>query len=646
MADSTGTRQRARGIRQLLAWAGAHPLLCATVFFCFTFALRLMLSSRLEPILLFNRPDEYRYLHLARSIAEGGPLLIQGLPAQFQKIFQSLLISPAFLLARDPVAQVKLIGVINNLLMASMMFPLALLAKKLSRKPAVLLLTLSFAAALPDFIFTATLMTETLYWPLCIWVFYFFHRAMAEPSPRKRLLLFGVFGSFTWLTYLTKEQGAAFLIAGAVVLIYEGIRGRRLAQNGLALAVSLVAFFVPYIIVRQTLFPGVANSYAGSNGHADYDHLGLSVLRDPGALLYMLYFAAVLFAAAILSFYILPVLLPLFRFERLGTEKQRMYLFSMASLVITVGAMAFAIREPDWWGEPRPRLHLRLLAPIVAPFVILCFDLLLSREKKKSRGQQSVLVITAAVCALTVILLPGVPKYDNWIDRASMFVSHLAPMLTRNGMDRGFANLLWQAWLALMLALTVAGVICFVRGKRKPVLVMLLCAIFALSAIDNVFNYSATATIKTQHVSEAAIRKRAEGKPFAFVMDNIFAAQPPQNADILAPAAAAVSDYLRQVDGPDGDIVVCVKLPKKLFIETYFSQHLRPLFLEAPDLEDYLAAGGREYAHADNSNTKELRVNYIVVTEDFNPFANVELAFAAPPFLVLRNLDPARYVFS
>jgi len=618
MAKLPEARTRTGGFRQVLAWTGAHPLLCAAVFFAFAFVLRLLLGRWLGPILLLHQPDEFRYFHLAKSIAQGGPLLIQGEPAQFQKILYSLIISPAFLLARDPVAQVKLIEVINCLAMASMVFPMALLARKLSKKPAVLLLTQGFACLLPDFIFTNSFMCEPLYWPLCIWVFFFFHCAMAEQAQRRRLLLFALLGFFTWLAYLTKEVGAAFLIAAAAMLIYEGLREKRLKQNALALAVNLFAFFLPLIIVQQALFPGVANSYSINNSHADYDHLGLSVLREPGTLAYMIYSAAVVFVAAVVSFYILPVLLPLFDFRRLGREKQRMALFAMASLAVTAGAMAFTIREPWWWGDLRVRLFLRLLAPLVIPLVILCFDLLLSREKKnkKSRARLSALVFTAALSAITLILLPAVPKSNSWADHASLSVSHLAWGMISDGMDRACANSIWLAWLACMLALAIAGVACFVRGKRKPVLIGLLCAVFALCAMDNVLLYHAMRRDAAHYGSDAH-------------------------------AAAAVDDYLRQAEMiPDGDLVVCLKPPALHSFDTCTSQQLRLFYLDTTDLEDYLAQGNRELVHDDYRESKGMRVQYIVVAQEFNPFANVEIVFARAPFLVLRNLDPARYVFS
>jgi len=81
-----GTLLRPRGFRQFVLWSGEHPLLCAAAFFAFAFALRLLLGIWLGPIVASVLPDEIKYLHLAKRIAEGGPLLIQRAPADFQKL--------------------------------------------------------------------------------------------------------------------------------------------------------------------------------------------------------------------------------------------------------------------------------------------------------------------------------------------------------------------------------------------------------------------------------------------------------------------------------------------------------------------------------------------------------------------------------
>jgi len=639
-------RFRLRGFfRQFALWAGAHPLLCACGFFALAFALRLLCGSLVGPMVLVIYPDEIRYLHLAKSIAEGGPLLIHGLPADFQKLLYPLLISPAFLMTRDPITQLKIVEVINCLAMASVVFPTALLVKKLTAKPSVLLLTLAFVCALPDFKYTAAFMSEPLYWPLCIWVFYFFHAAMMENQPRRRLPLFALFGFLIYLCYLTKEVGAAFLIAAAAILLVKGIREKRWKQNGLALAVCLSAFFAPLLVIKQALFAGMGNSYAGSQ--SGWDQLGLSALKEPGAFGYMVYSAAALFVAAILSFYILPVLLPLL--GRMNAEKRRMYLFTMLSLAVTAGAMAYtvSIREP--WGDPVPHLHLRLLAPMAIPFVILCFDCLLSREKLriKKRARRWIPLLTAAFGVLMLALLPCVPFEDDACHHASFFsITSLVKSLVRLGVDRATANWVLRAYLLLILALAVIGVLCFLRKRKKAVLALLLCAMFAMSAADNFVNYRAYALSKEQvdiqqSFIDATVGIQKTGN-YVQSLAKLYTTDNQDHAPMME-AAVAVCDFLQGDSGTRGGIIGICMHPS--YVITYASQHLRThLFVPALVLAilAHLSSGVNELPTEEQLGG----LDYLVVSENFNPFTNVEVIYEHSPYLVLRNLDPSRLCFS
>jgi len=642
----------ARGFRQFVAWSGEHPLLCAAVFFVIAFAVRLLYASRLGPIVIHIYPDEYRYLHLAKSIAEGGPLLLEGFPTDFQKILYPLFISPAFLLAQDPVAQMKIVGVINCLLMASVVFPVALLAAKLSKKAPVVPLALVFTAMLPDFTYTATLMSETLSWPLYMWVFYLFHRATGEKQHRKRLLLFALFGLTTYLAYLTKEIGAAYFIAAVAILILEGMRDRgRLKQNGLALLVSAVAFFAPLLIVKQALFPNMGNSYVG--GRDGWERL-ISVLREPGGLAHTIYSAFALILAAVLSFYILPVLLPLFGFGKKDEGKRRMYLFSALSLVVSVGAIAGIVYTWEPQGELLPLLPMRLLAPIVVPFMILCFDFLLSKKSKSNKlGKIPVLILTATFGTLLVIMLPAVPKYDEWMDHASMTASYLKEMFVAVGMNQTSAGLVWLAYVLFMIAMTMVGVICLLAGKKRIILTMLLCTLFTVSLIDNTVSYQIIRwqkqPIHVQAYIARSTEKRVSDKYFANVMDLLFSGETLREPGRFAYSAVSVSEFIRQTqDALDSDIIVCMDTIFLQYFDTYTSQHLRRRHVPISYIRNYLEEGRKQILSADfpsYSDMKGRALSYIIVMEDENPFANVEIVYEQSPYLVLRNLDPTRLCF-
>jgi len=656
ITKTLGTTKRpwARGFRQFVAWSGEHPLLCAAVFFVLASALRLLFNSLLGPNVIAIHPDEYRYLHLARSIAEGGPLLIQGVSTNYQKILYPLLISPIFSLIGNPVTQIKTIWIINCLSMASVVFPVALLVRKLTPKPKILLLTLAFTVALPDFWLTVMLTSEPLYWPLVLWMFYFFHRAMTEKEQRKRLLLFVLLGLVTYLAYLTKEVAAAFVIAAAAVLIIEGIRDRRLfAQKALDLALYACAFFVAFLALKLTLFKNMGNSYSNSiNG---WDQLGLSALAAPGAFGYMLYSAAALLMAAILSFYILPVILPLLGFGTMNEEKRRMYLFSAFSLLITVGAIAYTVSIRETPGDRMPRWHMRLLSPMVIPFMILCFDFLFSKKSKsKKLGKMPILILTATFCVLLIILLPTVPTQDDQVDHASLTTAYLTRILTIFGMNETSANRIWMTFLVFMLAMAVAGILLFLKGKKRTILVMLLCTIVAVSMLDNFASYPTYRFLKQanwrQFNNQFHLDYRSNlesGKSFSAAVDYLCYGEISQEPNRLANATASVNAFFDSCAMfPDDVIILCMDISYADYFNTYASQTLRSHFISSYDLQAYLKEESRsELVFDDSDDYKGQRVHYIVVIDDYNPFTNVEVAYEQAPFLVLRNLDPTRLCF-
>jgi len=634
-------------VRQIAVWAGAHPLQCAAAFFLFSVCLRLICNGRSGPLMLTISFDESRYLHLARSLAGAGPLTIWGDTTDYQKILYPLVISPAFLLARDPLVQMKLVGIINCLVMSSMVFPVALLARRITPKPSVLLLTLAFAVAVPDFAYTATIMSEPLYWPLTIWAIYLFHEAMAEKEQRKRLLWFAVFGAITYLAYLTKEIGVAYLMAAAAMLIWEGIRDRRrLKQNAIALTLSAAVFTALFLILKLTLFRGMGNSYASPL--SDYDHLSMDVLRDPGVVFYLLYSTAALLIAAILSFYVLPFLLPLLNFKRMDKKKQRIYVFSALSLALVAGAIAYTASIRIDIGQRVPILCLRMLAPMAVPFVILCFDILLSKggaARRINRGKlqfskTTTLFLAAAFCVLPFLLLPIVPEREEALTHhASIAITGIVFFMRSLSGNASSGAAIWFIYKAFMLALTAAGSILFLKEKKRPLLALLLCVIFTVSVMDNSICYRTIRVYKNFDL----FYNRLDSGYLSGAMDILFSEETLPYAVRLTEAAVSVDGFLRQLEHePESYIIACLKEDHVNYIWTY----------SPPDLRIYVLrpVPGRRYPELPGfipvRSTQARSVNYIIITEKFNPFTNVEVIFEQAPFLVLRNLDPATVNFS
>ena len=205
----------------VINWLCRHLWLFTIIMFFISFAIRLSLSFWTGPVVTqLAFPDEIRFLHIARSLAENGQILVRGIQSTYQKILYPLIISPAFLLSDNQLTQVNIIRVINCLLISSTVFPVHLLANKLTKNKIIVLIVLIITITLPDFKYSAGIFSEVLFLPLVIWIFYIAYCAIAEQRRHKKMMIYGLFGFVTYMAYLTKEIAAAFLIVMSLLLMY------------------------------------------------------------------------------------------------------------------------------------------------------------------------------------------------------------------------------------------------------------------------------------------------------------------------------------------------------------------------------------------------------------------------------------------
>ena len=116
----------------------------------------------------------------------------------------------------------------------------------------------------------------------------------------------------------------------------------------------------------------------------------------------------------------------------------------------------------------------------------------------------------------------------------------------------------------------------------------------------------------------------------------------------MAHAAVSVNDFLLR-EGGDGHILVCSELYSTLGRQTfltYASQQLRTFPVLFEQLLDYLEPGSRELSLGSGGAAEVSRMDYLIVSRDFNPFTNVEVIFEQSPYLVLRNLDPTKLSYT
>ena len=676
-----GSAIRPKGaFARLIEWAGRRIWLVATALFALSFAVRLLLSFWSGPMVQIVYPDETRFFDIARSLAENGEILVRGIPASFQKILYPLLITPAFLVSGDQIAQMDIIRTINCLLVSSTVFPVLMLAKRLTPNRTVALAALLVTVTLPDMAYSATLMSESLYMPLCLWLFYFASCALSEQEQIKRLIYFAALGFAAYLVYFTKEIGAAFVVAACLLLVFDTIRSNRwqgprrardqntlpaqtqnklpprdqnalsaLAQNAFSALALLAAFFGAFLVLKLTLFQGMGNTYALDTN----DHLALSALSSPSVFLYLAYSAIVLSIAAILSFYAAPALLTAYGYGSMDESNKKTFLFTALSFLVMAGAIAYTLSIREDLGEPIPRLHMRFFAPLVIPLMIQCLDFLFSKNNPMSGKplSKAFLAAVAVFCAAAIALIPSGSSTGYLMDHFTLKAAYAVESFMFP-VGPFTVNTLFMLFKIFLVALAVLCIYLVVRKKKAvPVIAMLLCSVLLINAFDNFMSYTSIRRLKTADFSMSGAYD-----PDATHLELAFSAEAKEFAYDIVGALVSTNERLRSLGGT---AIVFMHPELAPYTDTYLDQRAFPV--QPGELYALAVLNGGQVRLADqpvwegnryNSNYLNLNTwkrglltaDYIVTLstpEESHPFLNVEIVYENWPFAILRNLDPS-----
>src|SRR5256886_16567871 len=214
--------------------------------------------------------DELIYSELAKSFAGTGHFLIRDMHHGAYGAVYPILIAPAWRLfgsVPDAYAAAKTIGPV---LMSLTAIPVYFLARRvLTSLPS--LLAAFLAVAVPSLMYTGTLMTETVFYPLFACVALVLVLALERPTLLRQLLLLGL----CLLAFLTRTQAIVLIpaVATAPLLLawLDRRRLRMLADFRVlygALAVAVVGVLAVQLIRGHSPFD-VLGSYSVT-GHTTY----------------------------------------------------------------------------------------------------------------------------------------------------------------------------------------------------------------------------------------------------------------------------------------------------------------------------------------------------------------------------------------
>jgi glycosyltransferase involved in cell wall biosynthesis len=250
-------------------FARVPPWVWLTALVVFSAVFRYGLSRRV--VAPWIMVDELIYSELAKSFASTGHFLIRDVHHGAYGVVYPILIAPAwraFSSVPDAYAAAKTIG---SVLMSLTVVPVYFLARRLL-SPLWSLLAAALAIAVPSMMYTGTLMTETVFYPIFVCVALALVLALERPTVTRQLVLLAV----CLLAFLTRSQAIVLIPAIATApLLLAWLDRRRLvrvvrefrALYGVLAVAVLGALVIQLARGKSPL--DVLGSYSVT-GHADY----------------------------------------------------------------------------------------------------------------------------------------------------------------------------------------------------------------------------------------------------------------------------------------------------------------------------------------------------------------------------------------
>jgi glycosyltransferase involved in cell wall biosynthesis len=340
--------------------------------------------------------DELIYSELAKSFADTGHFLIRDVHHGAYGAVYPLLIAPAWKLfasVPDAYAAAKTIG---SVLMSLAAIPVYFLARRVIA-PIPSLLAAFLALAVPSLMYTGTLMTETVFYPLFACVALALVLTLERPTIQRQLVLLAL----CLLAFLTRSQAIILIPAVATApLLLKWLDRRRLRMlaDFKALYGVLLVGIVAVLVVQL------------ARGHSPYDVLGSYSVTGHATYMPGQVLKWVLYHLSELDLYlgIVPfaALLLLTMVGRSLDRPLRVFLAAALPLIgwllLEVGAFASALS---------PRIQERNLF-YVAPLFLIA--LLAWIERGLPRPQRA-----AAIAAVVAAALPAALPYQRLIDASA-----------------------------------------------------------------------------------------------------------------------------------------------------------------------------------------------------------------------------------
>lgn len=311
--------------------------------------------------------DELRYMQIAKSIWHDHNFNIYGTTGDFSKILYSVFLAPFFAVSNS-IRRIKLISVWNSVLISSSVFPAWLIARNITKDKFIVTSAVILTAFSSDMCYSMVFMSETLYLPMGLWLIYFMIKVFTIADIKKKTVLSFLVGMYTYFLYLCKEIALAFVLS---FIMIEAVRFFVCKDKKILIPCGafVAGFALLFIIAKFTVFSDTGSSY---------NQTSLSQIGSPYKFAYWIY--TILYDGAYLAiaFLFFPLLYPLLKIDRrnIAELRNKVYIFTALSALITLGIITFTISVREDLGRIDMRQHLRYYCPLFLPLLVVFLDIL------------------------------------------------------------------------------------------------------------------------------------------------------------------------------------------------------------------------------------------------------------------------------
>jgi Dolichyl-phosphate-mannose-protein mannosyltransferase len=434
-------------LRRVPAWAWLVAIVALS------FAVRAWLArGMLGPFIMV---DELIYSELGRSLADRGELFVRDVSSPGYGVVYPAVISPAYAAFERLTDAYAAVKAMNALVMSLAAIPAYLLARRvvgtwLSLLAAVL------AVSLPSLVYTGSVMTENVFYPVFLTVALLFTLVLERPALGWQLALLAAIG----VAIATRIQAVVILpavLTGPLLLALFRRESLRAALRPYRWLYALVLAGGAAVLVAQLLRGESVSDLFGAYsvvGDSDYD-VG-EVLRF------------VLYHVAELDLYlgIVPVAATIVLLGRVRSLDPRLQALLAATLALSAWLILAVSAFASVFAQRIQERNLFVLAP-------LFLALLLAWVERGAPRPRVLALVAAGIAAALVLAIP----FERFIETSALSDTlALLPWWT----VQDHVTLEWVAELAFLLAVALAAVFVLVPRRYALALPLLVLAYYAV----------------------------------------------------------------------------------------------------------------------------------------------------------------------